>query len=139
MLCHLRSFTAKRKPQGPEAAPTPPPLHPSTPPPLHPSTPPPLHPSTPPPLHPPPSPPHPHPRRYFAKIYNRTTVAKGEAFPLSGCVFGCMVGSDPYSGLTHEVSVAFGWSGKCFSEERDANNVPKRFGSFLNVRRGCWW
>jgi len=73
------------------------------------------------------------PRSYFEKVYNATILQRGEPFPLSGCVFGCMVGNDPYGQLVHEVSVAFGWSGKCFSQQRDADGMPKRFGSMLNV------
>jgi hypothetical protein len=66
-------------------------------------------------------------------MYNESVPAPGTKFPLDGCVFGCIVGvDDAYSLTQRNFSRGFGWSGKCFSEERDALGVPVRFGSTLN-------
>lgn len=72
-----------------------------------------------------------HDCRHWAGLYNKTVPARGEPFPLTGCVFGCLVGNDTYTALQQEWATAFGWAGKCFSKERDADGVPKRFGTML--------
>ncbi|KAI8473357.1 MAG: hypothetical protein J3K34DRAFT_519024 [Monoraphidium minutum] len=74
------------------------------------------------------------PVSYFNDLYYKPAniPKKGDAFPLSGCVFGCLVsGNDPhYVAIQEAFGRTFGWSGKCFSEER-VDGVPKRFGSTL--------
>lgn len=47
-------------------------------------------------------------------MWNKTTPpVKGQEFPLSGCVFGCLVGGvdDAYVRAQIETSIMFGWSG----------------------------
>ncbi|GBF87984.1 hypothetical protein Rsub_00696 [Raphidocelis subcapitata] len=74
---------------------------------------------------------HHKPKEYFAELYSRSIPKKGDEFPMTGCVFGCIVGNDTYTELQREFSLGFGWSGKCFTEER-INGMPARFGSTLN-------
>ncbi|KAI8471545.1 MAG: hypothetical protein J3K34DRAFT_416976 [Monoraphidium minutum] len=72
------------------------------------------------------------PKSFFADMWNKTSIPKnGDQFPVKGCVFGCLVGNDPYTRAQIEASVMFGWSGKCFGEERK-NGVPTRFATTLN-------
>ncbi|KIY97635.1 hypothetical protein MNEG_10326 [Monoraphidium neglectum] len=71
------------------------------------------------------------PDAYFKDLYEKSLPAAGEPFPLSGCVFGCIVSSGWFTDLQEKFGETFGWSGKCFSEERKADGTPLRFGSTL--------
>ncbi|KAI8464147.1 MAG: POT family-domain-containing protein [Monoraphidium minutum] len=71
------------------------------------------------------------PPSYFKDIFEKSAPAAGDAFPLKGCVFGCIVANDWYTDLQEKFGETFGWSGKCFSEELRADGTPLYFGSTL--------
>lgn len=70
------------------------------------------------------------PKEYFDDLFSKSVPKKGDAFPLTGCVFGCLVSKGQNIDFQEWWSTTFGWSGKCFSEERK-DGVPVRFGSTL--------
>lgn len=70
-------------------------------------------------------------------MYEKHAPKQGDAFPLTGCVFGCIVSNGWYTDLQEKFGAAFGWSGKCFSEELRADGTPLHFGSTLQARALC--
>jgi hypothetical protein len=48
---------------------------------------------------------------YFKDLYEKSLPAAGEPFPLSGCVFGCIVSSGWFTDLQEKFGETFGWSG----------------------------
>lgn len=71
------------------------------------------------------------PASYFKEMYEKAAPKAGDAFPLSGCVFGCIVSDGWYTDLQEKLGETFGWSGKCFSEELREDGTPLYFGSTL--------
>lgn len=54
----------------------------------------------------------PPPHSYFEPMFNKSAPAPGDAFPLKGCIFGCIVAlDDEYAQLQSNFSSGFGWSG----------------------------